>query len=96
MIQVKLPTLYHAEPIELVYATSRHSGYGHKTITIELEYKGVKKDFHGTINNMPDYDDATELEGDEKVVAFYNLISHKIEEMVQQWIEELEWPEEGE
>ncbi len=75
--------------IEIYHASARPSGYGHKTITVELMYKGEAKEFSAITDNMPDYDAASELEGDEKRNALYKLIEHKISDSVDEWIEEL-------
>lgn len=75
--------------IEIYHASAKPSGYGHKAITVELMYKGVTKEFTTTTDNMPNYDVATELEGDEKYNAMYKLIEHKISDSVDEWIKEL-------
>jgi hypothetical protein len=39
---------------------------------------------------MPDYDDATELEGSAKDEALFSIISRQIEDQVNEWIVEVE------
>lgn len=55
MKSVQLPTFAINGELRLDYVTSRQSGYGHKTITVEMIYKGHKKEFSKTTNNMHDY-----------------------------------------
>lgn len=90
MKAITLPTFAVNGEITLDYASSMTSGHGQKTITVELTYRGEKKEFSKTTNNMSDYDDATELEGFEKKEEMYNLISYAIEEEVAVWTQEID------
>ena len=76
--------------VEIVYANAMTSGYGHKKVTVELMYDGNRKSFYATTNCMPAYDAANDLEGEEKYVAFYELIDSQVEDEVAEWLEELE------
>jgi len=77
--------------VSLLHADAVSAGFGHKKITIELEYKGVKKSFSKTTSNMPDFDDAMDLEGEEKYEAFYNIIAYgEIEEQIHDWAFEVD------
>lgn len=70
--------LYHAQAIS--------AGSGHKYITVELEYEGIYETFTAITADMPSYDAATELEGEEKYLALYNIIAHQIKREVDEWI----------
>lgn len=72
------------------YINSLSAGHGHKAIIVELHYKENYKTFSATTTNMHSYDEATELEGEEKDEALFNLIAYKIEELVSEWITEIE------
>ena len=88
---IQLPTISINSELELNYVSVSQSGYGHKTITVELIYNGQKKEFKHTTNNMPDYDDATDIEDyEEKNRALYGLISYSIEDQISEWIYEIE------
>ncbi|WP_313214121.1 hypothetical protein [Soonwooa sp.] len=81
---------FNSQEIELNHASQITAGYGHKKITVELCYEGEYKEFHAVTANMPDFDDAMDLEDyDEKQLALYNLIEYKIEDEVQEWIDSL-------
>ena len=76
--------------IEIYDASALTSGYGHKKITVELSYNGKYQRFTATTNNMPAYDEATELEGAEKYHAFYEIIENQIIDEVAEWLENIE------
>lgn len=65
------------------------SGHGHKKITLELCLQGEYKTFSATTSNMPDYDDATELEGEDKDEALFNIVSYQLEDQIDEWIVEV-------
>lgn len=88
---ISLPTFAINSELELDYVSTKQSGYGHKTITVDLIYKGEKKSFSKTTNNMSDYDSATDIEDyQEKNKALYNLISYSIEEQIADWTNEVD------
>lgn len=74
----------------VVDASSNSIGFGHKKITVELCYNGEYQKFTATTNNMPGYDAACELEGDEKYLALYELIENQIIDEVAEWLENIE------
>jgi len=76
--------------LEINYTNALTSGHGHKKITIELFFQGEYKTFSATTSNMPDYDDATELEGEDKDEALFNIIRYQIEDEVSEWVTEIE------
>jgi hypothetical protein len=76
--------------LEINYINALTSGHGHKKITVELFFQGEYKAFSATTSNMPDYDDATELEGEDKDEALFNIIRYQIEDEVSEWVTEIE------
>lgn len=82
-------TLNIEKKLNINYATSITAGYGHKKITVELECECEYKLFNATTNNMHAFDEANYLEGEEKYLAFYELIESQIEDEILEWIEEL-------
>lgn len=75
-------------------ATAKFAGHGHYKISITLERvepgwdnNGDRKEFHATTNDMPAYDAAMDLEGDDKYVALYEIIQYKIADEVAEWLE---------
>jgi hypothetical protein len=71
--------------INVLFASASFAGYGHQTITVELECNGLKGTFTHTTFNMSDFDDAMDLEGQEKYDALYDLISYSISEEVNEF-----------
>jgi hypothetical protein len=65
------------------------AGHGHKKIKVELLYKGEYRVFSATTSNMPDYDDATDLEAEEKNEALFNLVSYQLEDQINEWLAEV-------
>jgi hypothetical protein len=76
--------------LAIYYTKALTAGHGHKKITVELYLLGEYKTFSATTSNMPDYDEATELEGSDKDEALFNIISMQIEDEVSEWISEIE------
>ena len=85
-----LTTFVADKEIEIYHASALPSGYGHKKITVELCYNNEYQKFSATTNNMPGYDAATELEGDDKYHALYELIEFQIIDEVAEWLENIE------
>ena len=83
-------TLTNGAEINLNYANAISNGAGHKKITVELYFNGVYKEFSYTTTDMCAYDEATELDGNEKQVALYEIISSKIEDLIFDWIYEID------
>lgn len=76
--------------LEINWTNALSSGHGHKKITVELYFLGEYKTFSATTSNMPDYDDATELEGSAKDEALFYIISRQVQDQVDEWIVEVE------
>ena len=51
--------------------------------------KAITKKFNATTSNMPGYDKANDLEGEEKYFALYELIESEIENEVIEWLNSL-------
>lgn len=83
-----MKTLENGTEIYSINAST--SGYGHKKITVELRFENEYKKFSAVTDCMPAYDEANDLEGDERDSALYDLIDYKIEEEVNEWLNELE------
>jgi hypothetical protein len=71
--------------INVLFASASFAGYGHQTITVELECNGLKGTFTHTTSNMSDFDNAMDLEGQEKYNALYDLISYSISDEVNEF-----------
>ena len=76
--------------VQIYYANAATSGYGHKKIEVKLSYEGNYETFYATTTNMPGYDASTELEGEERYIALYELIDYDIEEEVIEWLNSLD------
>lgn len=76
--QLPTPTVY--------YANGLNAGHGHVKITVELELDGEYKKFYHTTSYMPGWDEATDLEGQDKYDALYALIENDIEDEVIEWV----------
>jgi hypothetical protein len=72
--------------LEIYSANAIHAGYGHKKITVELYYNSNYREFIATTSNMPCFDEANELEGEDKEIALFNIIENQIEEQVNEWL----------
>ena len=72
----------------LDYASALTAGYGHKKITVVLvsEIYGTKE-FSAVTSNMPGYDDATDLDGQEKYEALFELIESKLDDEIYYWLQ---------
>jgi len=74
------------ETPNVTYADGITSGYGHKLITVELESNGEYRRFKAITNDMPGWDEANDLDGQERYEALYELIENKIEDDVIEWL----------
>lgn len=77
--------------IEVYHASTLFAGYGHYNITVDLYCEEID-DYHtfeAVTNNMPDFDAACELEGQDKYNALYDIIKYQIEDEVNNWLETL-------
>ena len=84
-----LTTFLADKEIEIYHAYAKTSGYGHKEIIVEIAYNGEYQKFSAITNNMPSYDAATELEGEDKYHALYEIIENQIIDNIAEWLENL-------
>jgi len=84
-----LKTFVNNKEIEVIFANATSNGYGHKKINVELCYNGEYRTFTAITNNMPAYDKATDLEGEEKRYALYEIIENNIADEVSEWLENI-------
>lgn len=83
-------TTYTDTEFTISHADYFPAGHGHKRITIEIESNGEYKTFSDTTSNMPDFDQAMDIDDiQEKYEALYKLIESKIEEDIDEWAIEL-------
>ena len=75
--------------LEINYTQATTAGHGHKKITVELCFQGEYKTFFATTSNMPDYDEATELECEDKDEALFNIVSYQLQDQIDEWIIEV-------
>lgn len=85
-----MKTTINNKEIEIYFSSDKFTGYGHRKITVELEYKGEYKEFYATTTNMQATDNAQELEGEEKYFAHYQIIENQISDEVSEWLDSLE------
>lgn len=70
----------------LYSAQALFAGHGHYKITISLTNGDVMGVFNAITDDMPSIDEIKDLEGDEKEMALFSLISYKIEDDVSEWL----------
>jgi hypothetical protein len=77
--------------LDITYATAISSGHGHKQISVWfLHYKTLESiTLTATTNNMPAFDRASELEGQEKYVALYEIIASDIQDQLEEFVSPL-------
>ena len=84
---MKTYTTSQGQEFTINHASALPAGYGHKKIIVEVvASNGAKKDFHHTTNNMPDYDEATDKEGQEKYEALFELIERSLDDEISEWL----------
>ena len=77
--------------LELTYATAISSGFGHKKVSVTFyDYNNSESiELSATTNNMRAFDAASELEGDEKYEALYNIIAADIQDQLEEFVSPL-------
>lgn len=85
---MKTFTTSQAQGFKVAHASAMTSGYGHKKVTVEVEYDGNYKEFTATTSNMPAYDEANMLEGQEKYEAFFEMVESPLDGEISEWISE--------
>lgn len=89
---MKTYTTTQGQNFTINYASSIFAGYGHQKITVEIASEtGDKKEFWHKTDNMPDFDEANDLEyGQEKFEALFELVESKLDGEICEWISEIE------
>jgi hypothetical protein len=77
--------------LEITYATAISSGHGHKQISVWfIDYETLESiTLTATTNNMPAFDRASDLEGQEKYVALYEIIASDIQDQLEEFVSPL-------
>lgn len=76
---------------QITWAGTFTAGYGHRELKFDITLRtGEANEFSVTTSNMPDYDKANELEGQERYEAFYKLVESKLEDEISEWVLELD------
>jgi len=75
--------------VRVTEANAITAGYGHKAIIVNLMHNDQAKIFKTTTDNMPGYDAAIDLEGDEKMIALYKLVENKLRDSIAEWVESI-------
>lgn len=68
------------------HATSRPAGYGHREITATVSNGSLSKTFRSITNDMSGYDEATELEGQDRYEALFNLVESNLSGKIAEWL----------
>ena len=88
---MKVYTTTQGQEFTIDYASAITAGYGHQKITAYVNAEnGDKKEFSAKTNNMPDFDEATDLEGQEKYEALFDLVDYSLDGEIAEWINEIE------
>ncbi|MGL5235221.1 MAG: hypothetical protein ACRC8Z_10795 [Empedobacter falsenii] len=88
---MKTYTTTQGQEFTIDYASSIFAGYGHQKISATVVAEnGDKKDFKATTSNMPDFDEAVDLEGQDKYEALFELIEYSLDGEISEWLYELE------
>lgn len=88
---MKTYTTSQGQEFKVDYASAMTAGYGHQKITASIiSENGGKKEFSHTTSNMPDFDKATDLEGQEKYEALFELIEESLDGVISEWISDNE------
>lgn len=79
------------QELEITYATAISSGFGHKKVSVTFyDYNNSESIvLSHTTNNMRGFDAASELEGQEKYIALYELIQYDIQEQLEEFVSPL-------
>lgn len=88
---MKTYTTSQSQEFTIDYASSLPSGHGHRKITVSvIAENGDKKDFSSITSNMHSYDEANDLEGQEKYEALFEIIENDLDGKLTEWISSIE------
>ena len=79
------------QELEVILASKMPLGFGHYKINVHiLNHENMKsKYFASTTSNMSAIDAASELEGDEKYMALYEIIASDIQDQLEEFVSPL-------
>ena len=84
---MKTYTTSQAQDFTIDYASSLPAGYGHRKISVYVcDENGNKKEFAATTNDMMGFDEANNLEDQEKWDALYELVENSLDGLIAEWI----------
>lgn len=88
---MKTYTTTQGQKFAIDYASAVTAGYGHQKITAYVIVEnGDKKEFSAKTNNMYGFDDATDLEGQDKYEALFELVEYALDGEICEWLSEIE------
>lgn len=88
---MKTYTTTQGQDFRVDFASAITAGYGHQKITVRVILEnGEENNFSAKTNNMPDFDEATDLEGQEKFDALFSLVESSLDGEITEWIYSLE------
>ena len=81
----------NGKELDITYATAISSGHGHKKISVSFyDYENSESIvLSATTNNMPAFDRASDLEGQEKYRALYEIIEMQIQDQLEEFFSPL-------
>lgn len=79
------------QELDITYATAISSGFGHKKVSVTFyDYNNSESIvLSATTSNMRGFDAASELEGQEKYMALYELIESDIQDQLEEFVSPL-------
>lgn len=85
-------TTTQGQDFTIDYASAITAGYGHQKITVSVVAEnGDKKDFSAKTSNMPDFDEASDLDyGQDKFEALFELVESSLDGEISEWLYELQ------
>lgn len=86
---MKTYTTSQQQEFTIDWASAITAGYGHQKITVQVVAdNGAKTEFHHTTSNMPDFDEAMDLEGQKKYEALFELVENALDGEIAEWLAE--------
>ena len=81
----------NGKELDITFATAISSGHGHKQISVSFyDYENSESiTLTATTNNMPAFDRASDLEGQEKYRALYDIIEMQIQDQLEEFVSPL-------
>ncbi|NBU81375.1 MAG: hypothetical protein EBS55_06985 [Flavobacteriaceae bacterium] len=81
----------NGKELDITHATAISSGHGHKKISVSFYDFECNESItlSATTSNMPAFDRADELEGQEKYRALYDIIEMQIQDQLEEFVSPL-------